>query len=449
MAASALLSTCAPSTARADVPVRPCAPGDPELTSAERELSQIDSAVAALDIAADPEPLVERIKALAATHCLRMMDGLELAPTSGLSLKTYWAEGGSSHVRSYLDLSKPGEHWLWLAPAVRRALTLETNPTSPIRELLCPFADTTCGIEARGWAVRAAHEFRALAVQSNQDGADALATSADPDACKHVALRAARKDRFATFRDCEERRRIEHAALPIGQTRALDHGWLIVQGRRGHYSFCDESRAYDLTTGSAYRMASCSGLELESDGSVDFRATDAQRKTSLEMGHLPLLALREAAWMLLLMGEVDPRAAAGYGVSLPNSVPLTVDDDFWHGFGLTMHVTSADTVLAWRVVGSPETIKAGKLRWSPEPLDDAAAEHAASLLRVAEASLIEDCPEVPPPGSLLRGEPALSASGLDADRESLRVAAQAVTDDWKKLVEGQRACSARFREKRP
>jgi len=412
------------------------------LATAERELLQIDSAVAGLDIAADPQPLAARIKALAGTRCLRMLGELELAPTSGLSLKTYWAEGGSSHLRSYLDLSKTGEHWLWLAPTVRRALTLETNPTSPMRELLCPFADATCGVEARGWAVRAEHEFSALAARSQQGVTDALAASGDSDACKRAALRAPRKERFAAFRSCEERSQTEHAALPIGRTRALDHGWLIVQGRRGHYSFCDESRAYDLATGSAYRVASCSGLALKSGGSVDFRATDAQRKSSLEMGHLPLLALREAAWMLLLVDEVDQHVVESYGVSLPSAVPLTIDEGgVMRGFGLTAHFTSADTQLVWSVVTDARTMKTGTLTWSPAPLDDAAAEHAVTLLRVAEASLVEGCPDVPPPAAVTRSDVALTASGLDADRESLSAAATVVSDDWRKIGERQRACS--------
>jgi hypothetical protein len=338
LASYALLSTCALSNARADVPLHPCAPGDPDLAVAEQELAHIDSAITALEIAADPKPLVDRIKALTETRCLRMVGALELAPTSGLSLKTYWTEGGAEHLRSYLNLKRPGDHWLWLAPTVRHALTLETNPTSPIRELLCPYADAACGVATRGWALRTEHEFRALAAQARAGATDAVATSSDADACIRLALRAARRSRFAKFRECEEGRRVEHAALPIGQTRALDHGWLIVQGRRGHYAFCDETRAYDLATGSAYRVANCSELALVFNGNVDFRATDAQRKSVLEMGHLPLLALREAAWMLLLADEVDRHVAEGYGVSLPNTFPLTVDDNAI-GFlpGLSMH----------------------------------------------------------------------------------------------------------------
>jgi len=94
-----------------------------------------------------------------------------------------------------------------------------------------------------------------------------------------------------------------------------------------------------------------------------------------------------------------------------------------------------------RALTDTRTIKASGLTWSPNPLDDAAAEHAVTLLRVAEASWVEDCPEVPPPVSVIRSEPALSAHQLDADSESLEAAAKAVAEDWQQISERQRACS--------
>jgi len=34
--------------------------------------------------------------------------------------------------------------------------------------------------------------------------------------------------------------------------RAIDRGWLVLRGRRGHYDWANEIRAYDLATGAAY-----------------------------------------------------------------------------------------------------------------------------------------------------------------------------------------------------
>jgi hypothetical protein len=324
-------------------------------------------------------------------------------------------------------------------------LTLETNPTSPLRELLCSFSDANCGVETSGWAIRAGHEFEALAASTKRPSPNELTKDGDLVDCEQMALRVARKDRFkdrfAEFRSCEERRRAVHSALPIGRMRAPTHGWLLVEGRRGHYSFCDETRAYDLATGSAYRVASCSGLVLQTGGSVDFRATDAQRKPTLEMGHLPVMALREVAWMLLLLDEVDRHVVESYGVSIPKTLPLSVDyDDLSWSFSGTHHSTSADTTLTWQVVTDSGTVKAGTVTWSPMALDDAATEHAVTLLRVAEACHVADCPEVPPPAASLRHGPALAASRLDADEASLDAAARAVSENWRQMAERQRAC---------
>jgi|GEM_PF-1315545 len=442
LAVFAWLSTGAITNARAEPPRRPCAVSDPELARAERELTQLDDAIAALDVAADPKPLLARIEALESSRCLAMSDGLSHAAENGLSLKTYWAEGGSEYLRSYLNLAKSGEHWLWLAPSVRRALTRETQPASVLRELLCPFDDASCGAETRGWAIRAEHEFDALAMHAKSPPADELSKDGELLDCEQVARRAAPKDRFAKFRSCEEARRIARTALPLGHLRAPDHGWLTIEGRRGHYAFCDETRAYDLATGSAYRVASCGGLVLQSGGNVDFRATDAGRTKALEMGHLPLMAVREAAWMLLLVDEVDHDVVEGYGIGLPNTLPLTVDEgNLLLGLSQTWHTTSADTRLRWHVETNSKVIKQGDLTWSPQALDDAASEHAVTLLRVAEAGLVEDCPEVPPPASVFRRSPELSANQLDADSASLDSAAKEVSENWREIAERQRLCA--------
>jgi len=438
-----LVSACSLETAHAQKPAAACAVGSAARLAAENEFAAIDAAVAALDVAADPQPLATRLVALAQTPCLKLLGDLDLAPSSGLSLKTYWAEGGSDHLQSYLHFGKPGAHHLWLAPAVRRALTLETNPESPIRELLCSSTDAACGGLARGWAVRAEHAFRALAARAQAGDAPAGSAHDDPANCERVALRAKKKHRFAQFRACQDGLRSDHAALPIGTTRSLDRGWLVVRGRRGHYAFCDETRAYDLATGSAYRAASCSGLALEAGGNVDFRSTDAARRVTAEMGHLPVDALRESAWMLLMLDEVDRRVVDSYGIALPSTIPLTdAENDFATSFpGMSAHWTSSDTELDWHVEVNGQTLKAGTLTWSPDPLDDSAEEHAATLLRVAEASLALDCPSAPPPTTVTAVES--SANGLDADRKSLDTAANGLRESWRTLIERQRACAKR------
>lgn len=46
------------------------------------------------------------------------------------------------------------------------------------------------------------------------------------------------------------------------ELRAPSHGWFILRGRRGHYRFSDEVRAYDLATGAAYVARSEAALAL-------------------------------------------------------------------------------------------------------------------------------------------------------------------------------------------
>jgi hypothetical protein len=71
----------------------------------------------------------------------------------------------------------------------------------------------------------------------------------------------------------------------------------VIHGRRGHYDFCDEIRAYDLATGAAYLAKRCDGLiRLWTGEGCD---PDAGR-IQTQAGQVVRENLREAAWMLLL-----------------------------------------------------------------------------------------------------------------------------------------------------
>src|SRR5262249_15238973 len=147
------------------------------------------------------------------------------------------------------------------------------------------------------------------------------------DDCPAYARGAPRRRQLASFRECLDASAERSLAFPIGRVKKPTAGWLVVSGRRGHYEFCDELRAFDLATGSAYRVASCSGLALMSGGAVDHRATDAARKQDRERGMVSLDEIREAAWMLLQLGELDKDVLTyGFGQAPPKDVPL-VDDD--------------------------------------------------------------------------------------------------------------------------
>src|SRR5215217_4102964 len=74
--------------------VKPCTPGDPAHILAERELASIDRAVRALSPGDNPEALAARIAKLVSTRCFEILDSVETGAKSGLSLKTYWEDGG-------------------------------------------------------------------------------------------------------------------------------------------------------------------------------------------------------------------------------------------------------------------------------------------------------------------------------------------------------------------
>jgi hypothetical protein len=383
------------------------------------------------------------------------MDGVSLRPTSALSLRTYWNDGGMARLRGYLDLRDADQPIVWVEPSVRKALTLETAPHSPLRPLLCPVADEACASETRGWEIRAEEAFRhagELAAERQnlleRNERSPIASPAEEE-CEKLAIKAPAGRRFSEFRDCLEGTRDRRPALPIGHLRAPAHGWLLMSGRRGHYRFCDEVRAYDLASGAFYRVGTCSELALMAGGAVDHRATDEGRQRVVELGHLPVEALRETAWMLLLLDEVDKDVRlGGWGRSLPGgiSVMAKVSEEIGlgslRGFGTSFRTTSADTTLHWRVVDIDHELKSGSLTW-PMEWNDPERDHALTLLKVAEAGFVAGCPDVAPPLALVLGKASLSASRLDTDRTSLDKAVALIADGWQAAAAQQRTCRLR------
>ena len=211
--------------------------------------------------------------------------------------------------------------------------------------------------------------------------------------------------RFAVWRECfdatqEELTRRVH--FPIGRTRAPKQGWLVIAGRRGHYDFCDEIRAYDLATGSAYVVGSCSALALEPGGSVNRKRTDDARRPTIEIGHLALDRLREAAWMTLLLDELDQDVRGSLGTEVPPWMEIRVDrpgGSVGTVFGKSFTSSTAHTQLEWNILGNPRLVKNGTLTFPDDP-NDVAAAHAMRLIRIAELSLVVGCPTALPPDSL-------------------------------------------------
>ena len=110
--------------------------------------------------------------------------------------------------------------------------------------------------------------------------------------------------------------------FPLGSSRAPDRGWVVFEGRRGHYDFCDEFRAYDLATGTAYFAGDCSALVVKKGGDVDHAATDARRKVRTHSGRVSVDNLREAVWIALLAPAVESLQPESLWFPLPEGMSV-------------------------------------------------------------------------------------------------------------------------------
>lgn len=417
-----------------------CAPGSADASAAAEAVRAFGAAID--DPGETLATLAARYQALRALACFAPASDAALSFRSRAALRAWWAEGGLDWMWQFTRGHTPGAALeVVLPPDERPALSLEASPADHrLRALLCAEGDEACGRETAGWMLRAEAAFvahaarereraRRQAEESAADGDDESGPSGGEAEryayCTREATHVPPAERFPLWRGCVAGARQQTSALPVGRVRAPTRGWLVVRGRRGHYAFCDETRVYDLATGAAYVASSCSALALGGDGSVRTAETDAARRGAAVAGRLPVDALREAAWMLLLLDEVDAHHASELTIPLPIDVPTRFRADSSAGMGFGSHwSSSAQTRLAWAWVDGARVLAEGTLTW---PISDRAAEdHAASLLRVAEAALTPGCVPAALPRGLALGTTSSAVSPVDADAASLRRAEDTV-----------------------
>jgi hypothetical protein len=351
--------------------VTPCREGSPEHEAAADALSKLGRDIDALPLTGDAAPIGERLANLVETPCfVGVGTAGDLAGASfgsALSLKTYWREGGQAALEARLEWGGASEHrYYWLGPSIRTALTMENAPkTHPLAPLLCSGASTSCGSETAGWSMRAASAFRAHARSES-------APSKDHASCKEATT-------FVAFGECVQNTSVPEDALPLGTFRAPASGWLVLRGRRGHYQWCNELRAYDLATGSAYIASLCGGM------------TNAPLQIKVERGKLPLDALREAAWMMFLAGMVDRHViVSGEGRAIPPDLAIRIPKDQAFGIGIGgFGWSSGRTTLVYQWIRQGKSTATGTVTW-PDAYD-AADEHATNLLAIAEAAFVKTC----------------------------------------------------------
>jgi hypothetical protein len=425
-----------------------CVAANPAHQRAATSLTRLDERIEGLT-SADPTAKVEHeLHALLKSECF--VAAAETArvpkPDSSESLKQWWRDGGRHWLASYLELPRLGTiseltSHIVVPPDTRQTLYLDSHRDHPLQSLLCARTDASCGAATRGWRLRADGHFASHRALRRSEGAPfderpASGTSVTSRECAEKASTTSIDGRYQTWRDCIESQRPKTVALPLGEFKAPTAGWIIISGRRGHYDFCDTTRAYDLATGAAFISDSCSGLALRRDGSVDVGATNGARVERTTAGRVPVQNLREAVWMMLFHGEAAALQLTAEYYPLPAGfIPqVTVREGQGDQSGDMMMVSTAQTSLTWRWIPPAGAAFVGQLTW-PDSFD-AAEDHAVSLLSVAEAGLAEGCAaERAPSPTLLSSARARHLNDVSPESlEDLREDFRKALDKWKTLA---------------
>ena len=302
---------------------------------------------------------------------------------------------------------------VWIPPTEPRVLSLESQGGFPLRSLLCSESAAECGTETRGWVARANRAFRE---QHDREDESRRRESTDPETqynrsehiarCGESTADLPRQARYAAWYDCVHALHPVYSLLPRGRFRAPVRGWFIIRGRRGHYAFCDEIRAYDLATGAAHFISRCSRRIYGRSGLPDGEHTRTEEVFS---GRVPLDNLREAALLTFLAPQVQQNM-------VPEAVNITdVPPDLervwdpsaeglgYSGMGLSGWFSSGQTSLHWSYILDGRERAQGSLIWPVAAHEG--QNHAASLLATAERGLVRGCaPANIPPNLPLRAD---------------------------------------------
>ncbi len=427
----------------ASLGLRPCTEASSDYRVAKVALEDLDQTAGALSLEGDPKPFGTKLRALLQLPCFEFAAKASTdlgIPNSGASVKTFWGDGEAWLQRS-LTIAKTRE--LWFPPPFEHTLSWETHPKHPLRDpLLCSLKAPSCGLETAGWARRAETALRPARELPIEDG-----TPTPEQRCAEGAKNQALADRFNIWKACVEKLVKTRQRLPLGRMRAPKSGWLIVRGRRGHYRFCDEVRAYNLANGAAYIAQSCSGLALGQPGRVNRRATDNARQTRVRRGYLPIDNLRETAWMFLHTLEKP-----SYGRShnqyfrIPEHVALlrNVGDIF--GSGASSSTSSSNqTQLAWTLMIKGVAKLGGTLTW-PTDYNRKRFAHAVQLLAIAEEGFTEECSSTAPPSLAKLGGPKPGVSRVDATADELSAVERSLVATL--ATESRRRCKSKRRKRR-
>ena len=403
--------------------IRRCTPTSAAHVEAKAKLGRLSKQMVRLANSDALDPALKEFHRLLRTECFWMASeaGRLPAPDSTRSFKEWWSSGGEDWLASFLELPRYGEisalqPHVVIPPDTRPTLDLETARGHRLQSLLCSQQDAACGARTRGWVLRTDIHFSSFRAPNWNNDSDQRQLSPE-EASRECESTAGQN--YKAWRTCVESKRRTRTALPLGAFRAPEVGWLVIAGRRGHYDFCDTVRAYDLGTGTAFMSDSCSGLALEPGGSVNVAQTNKQRKETVRAGTISVDNLKEALWMMLFEREAAEVQLTAEAIPLPAGMTpeITIQDRTgdtivggWGGWN------SGQTSLVWRWMSTDRTPFDGELTWPGSY--QAAEDHAATLLNVAEESFVEGCPRrTPPPSASIRARQPVNR--LDAPGDSV------------------------------
>jgi hypothetical protein len=344
--------------------IRLCAEG-PLLERATGSLRALDRTVGALDDAADPKSAKAELDRILDSPCFALaridLGFSELAFDSGLAMKTWWSEGGATWLRRYTELDN---RFLTVAGAPRRSLLLDRRAGHPLTPLLCRAKDGGCGGETAGWARRLTADLERRRP----------AERADWEACLETAKAEAPVHRYATYFDCMTADVVVQDAPPLGRFKAPRDGVFVTESATGQG--CTELRVYALDTGARYA------------------AEDCGQGVSISAGRVPLAALREAVWAILLTAARESGVRQTLTFSVPGGIAFVRPPESVLELSLPgISTTSGQQLRSWswmRVDRGKLVGQVSGLLRTPDPTSDM-AEHASELLAVADDGTTGGC----------------------------------------------------------
>ncbi|MGH1341638.1 MAG: hypothetical protein ACRBN8_08820 [Nannocystales bacterium] len=371
-----------------------CAADSDALSDARAQYEALELAAEGLDPATPPTGFVGQLQALYQHECLAVargdQPGLAFELATGLEAETYWEAGLDLWFRSYLDFSDGADNTVWLLPSQPTVVTALTRPGDPLARWMCSTnPDEGCARGVAAWRSRAQRTFELFKYGGGPD-----LVHCDPPEDEGLDAEA-----YARWRSCEVRGLRRHASLPLGGLGAIEDGWMVVYGRRGHYQYCDEVAALDLASGAHYRFADCDH-RAELDGVVG-----AAGGIQVETGAVAVELLQEFAWMALSVRYVERNVVTerALGRDLPEGLRMArpVTPLSTTGFGLAGSGGSGHTTLGWLWTrGANASPAHGELSW-PDGLSDPADDHAVRLLDFAEQRSARGCAAKKLPGWLV------------------------------------------------